>query len=139
YLRDFTSRQSMGSGGNAGNADVVIAATDSFSQITGLENYTATEYVLRWWFPEDQIYRNFAIAPEIGVGRSAWKSQDQPHGSADILRSIASSIRTIFTPEGQQRVYRLLMYHDLPARIDSYRYKLYIRNDLLPLYNSIRY
>ena len=45
----------------------------------------------------------------------------------------------VLTPEGQQRVYRLLMYRDLPARIDSYRYRLYVRNDLVPLFNGIRY
>ena len=138
YLRDFTNKGMVS--GLAGNAPIVIVADDSASQMgESLANYTPQEYVLRWWFPEDQIYRNFAIAPEIGLGRSAWKSEEQPHGVMDILRSIGSSIATLSTPEGQQRVYRLLMYRDLPARIDSYRYTLYIRNDLLPLYNEIRY
>ena len=31
------------------------------------------------------------------------------------------------------------MYRDLPVRIDSYDYTLYVRNDLVPLYNQIRY
>jgi len=31
------------------------------------------------------------------------------------------------------------MYRDLPVRIDSYNYTLYVRNDLVPLYNQIRY
>ena len=39
----------------------------------------------------------------------------------------------------KQRLYRLVMYRDLPVRIDGYDYTLYIRNDLLPLYNQIRY
>ena len=44
-----------------------------------------------------------------------------------------------FVVAGQQRLYRLVMYRDLPVRIDGYDYTLYIRNDLLPLYNQIRY
>ena len=104
-----------------------------------LDNYTAQEYILRWWFPEDPIYRNFALAPELNPGRSAWTSTEQPHGPLDILRSVGSSLAQLGTPEGQQRVYRLVMYRDLPARIDGYPYRLYVRNDLLPAFNDIRY
>ncbi|MFM9108509.1 MAG: flippase activity-associated protein Agl23 [Chloroflexota bacterium] len=138
YLRDFSNKTMTN--GSTGNASVVIVASDSIAMLNDtIANYTPQEYVLRWWFPEDPIYRNFAIAPEIGAGRSAWKSEDQPHGPGDVLRSIGSSLATLGTPEGQQRVYRLLMYRDLPARIDSYRFTLYIRNDLVPLFNDIRY
>ena len=57
----------------------------------------------------------------------------------DIVGSIGESLSHLLTPEGQQGLYRLLMYRDLPVRIDSYNYTLYIRNDLVPLYNQIRY
>jgi uncharacterized protein (TIGR03663 family) len=140
YLRDFPNKRLISGTAGSGGSPVIITTSGSVPPLGGMvEAYTPQEYVLRWWFPEDQIYRNFAIAPEIAPGRSAWKSRDQPHGVTDIARSVGSSIAEIFTPEGQQRVYRLLMYRDLPARIDSYRYTLYIRNDLLPLYNGIRY
>jgi len=95
--------------------------------------------VLRWWFPEDPVYRDFAIAPEIAPGRSAWRSAAQPHGVVDVVASIGESLSHLLTAEGQQRLYRLVMYRDLPVRIDSYDYTLYLRNDLVPLYNQVRY
>nr|MBA3644123.1 TIGR03663 family protein [Chloroflexia bacterium] len=85
------------------------------------------------------IYRNFAIAPELEPNQSAWKVAADAHGPAAVIDSILSSLATQLSPEGQQRVYRLLMYRDLPERIDSYRYTVYVRNDLLPLLNTIRY
>jgi uncharacterized protein (TIGR03663 family) len=142
YLRDFPNRHLYG-GTLAGPPDgvpVVLVGDKNRSSVEPyLEGYTAQEYVLRWWFPEDPVYRNFAIAPEIAPGRSAWRSTDQPHGLIDIAASIGESLSHLFTVEGQQALYRLVMYRDLPVRIDSYNYTLYIRNDLVPLYNQIRY
>jgi hypothetical protein len=142
YLRDFPNRHLYG-GTLAGPPDgvpVVLVGDKNRSSVEPyLEGYTAQEYVLRWWFPEDPVYRDFAIAPEIAPGRSAWRSSDQPHGLLDIAASIGESLSHLFTAEGQQGLYRLVMYRDLPVRIDSYNYTLYIRNDLVPLYNQIRY
>jgi hypothetical protein len=142
YLRDFPNRHLYG-GTLAGPPDgvpVVLVGDKNRSSVEPyLEGYTAQEYVLRWWFPEDPVYRDFAIAPEIAPGRSAWRSSDQPHGLRDIAASIGESLSHLLTAEGQQGLYRLVMYRDLPVRIDSYNYTLYIRNDLVPLYNEIRY
>ncbi|MDF3042540.1 MAG: glycosyl transferase family protein, partial [Thermomicrobiales bacterium] len=142
YLRDFPNRHLYG-GTLAGPPDdvpVVLVGDKNRSSVEPyLEGYTAQEYVLRWWFPEDPVYRDFAIAPEIGPGRSAWRSSDQPHGLRDIAASIGESLSHLLTAEGQQGLYRLVMYRDLPVRIDSYDYTLYLRNDLVPLYNQIRY
>jgi len=140
YLRDFPNKQFIGSSMSvAPNAPVVLIASDSSVSPGVLNGYTATEYVLRWWFPEDEVYRNFAIAPEIGVGRSAWKDPTAPHGPLAVVGSIFDSVATQFTMDGQQRLYRLIMYRDLPGTIGQYRFTLYVRNDLIPLYNSIRY
>ncbi len=141
YLRDFPNRRLFSANLTAPpDAPVVLVAGDNYRKVQDwMGNYTATEYVLRWWFPEDPIYRNFALAPELNPGRSAWKNEAQPHGPLDVLRSVGDSMAQVLTPEGQQRVYRLLMYRDLPARIDSYRYRIYVRNDLVPLFNEIRY
>lgn len=141
YLRDFPNRHLYGGAiaGPPDDAPIVLAARDNRSAVEPyLEGYTAQEYVLRWWFRED-IYRDFAIAPEISPSQSAWGSADNPHGPGAIAASIAESLSHLGTMEGQQGLYRLVMYRDLPARIDSYDYTLYIRNDLLPLYNQIRY
>jgi predicted membrane-bound mannosyltransferase len=142
YLRDFPNRHLYG-GTLAGPPDgvpvVLVGDKNRASVEPYLEGYTAQEYVLRWWFPEDPVYRDFAIAPEIAPGRSAWRSSDQPHGPLDIVASIGESLSHLFTAEGQQGLYRLVMYRDLPVRIDSYDFTLYVRNDLVPLYNQIRY
>jgi hypothetical protein len=142
YLRDFPNRHLYG-GTFAGPPDdvpVVLVGGDNRGSVEPyLEGYTAQEYVLRWWFPEDPVYRDFAIAPELPPGRSAWESSEQPHGPRDIVASIGESLSHLLTAEGQQGLYRLVMYRDLPVNISSYNYTLYVRNDLIPLYNQIRY
>ncbi|MDP9370316.1 MAG: TIGR03663 family protein [Chloroflexota bacterium] len=141
YFRDYANLHSYsGSPGSASKeAAVVIAAAGSGRlSASALRGYTAQDYVLRWWFPEE-IYRDFAIAPEIPAGRSAWRSADAPHGPGAIAASVADSLATQLDPSGQQRVYRLLMYRDLPSPIGTYDYTLYVRDDLVPLLNRIRY
>jgi uncharacterized protein (TIGR03663 family) len=141
YLRDFPNRHIYGGtlAGPPDDAPIVLVARDNRSSVEPyLEGYTAQAYVLRWWFPEG-IYRDFAIAPEISPSQSAWDDADNPHGPVAIAASIVESLSHLLTQEGQQRLYRLVMYRDLPVRIDGYDYTLYIRNDLLPLYNQIRY
>ncbi len=141
YLRDFPNHHYYTTLTEPpSNAAVVIAQNDRKSAVEPyLKGYTPQEYVLRWWFPEYPIYRNFAIAPELRPGASAWETSKQPHGLGAIVGSVVDSFATQLSPEGQQQVYRLLMYRDLPAPIESYRYTIYVRNDLLPLLNQIRY
>ncbi len=104
-----------------------------------IEGYTSQTYVLRWHEQESAIYRNFAIAPELPAARSAWGTESNPHGITAIAESIWSSIMTQTTPEGEQRLFRLLFFREAPAGLNGYRYKIYVRNDLLPYYNDIRY
>jgi len=94
--------------------------------------------VLRWWFPEE-MYRNFAIAPELDPSRSAWRVESNPHGWFDVVASIVESIAGHDNPVAQQELYRLLMYRELSSPIGQYRMKLLIRNDLMPMFNSIRF
>jgi hypothetical protein len=141
YLRDFPNKRFYGASlsGPPGDAPVVLVSTERDSSVAPyLTGYTATEYVLRWWFPEE-LYREFAIAPELPAGRSAWRSQDDPHGVIDIATSIAGSAASVGTIDGQIHLYRLLMYRDLEQPLGQYRFKIYVRNDLLPLLNEIRY
>jgi predicted membrane-bound mannosyltransferase len=103
--------------------------------------FTRVDYVLRWAFPETDTYRNFAIAPELPPNRSAWGSEENPAGPIDVFNSIMESIGHQLTPEGQQDLYRLIVYRDLTTPITSWatNISVYVRNDLLPTYNSIRY
>jgi predicted membrane-bound mannosyltransferase len=147
YLRDFPNRQmsSTISDDPATMAPVIIgvpAAWDGSRSCTlpdEIDGYTSQTYVLRWHEPEQSIYREFAIAPEIPVGRSAWLTAGQPHGVVDIARSVLDSFQTLTHPEGQQRLFRLLMYRELPQGLNPYRIKVYVRNDMLPYYNEVRY
>lgn len=104
-----------------------------------IDGYTSQTYVLRWHEPEGAIYRRFAIAPELAPPSSAWGVESNPHGIMAIAESIWSSIMTQSTPEGEQRLFRLLFFREMPEGLNGYRYKIYIRNDLLPHYNDIRY
>lgn len=143
YLRDFPNAQL----GSTVPADVTsgpeVIIGHPWSAACGLPQeipgYTTQVYVLRWHEPEQQVYREFAIAPEIPVGRSAWLATDQPHGPIDIARSVWSSISQLGTAEGQQELFRLLMFREMPQGLTSYQFKLYIRNDMLPIYNDVRY
>jgi len=145
YLRNYPNREIyQGSFTTPPDAPVVLVGDNNISRVSSMmEGYTEQPYVLRWWFPEGPIYRNFAIAPELNPGSSAWGDQDRPHGPGAILRSIGGSLATQFTPEGQQRLYRLLMYRDLPYPIGhSGGYtpmRVYVRDDLVPLLNQFRY
>ena len=146
YLRDFPNRDLReGPAGEAAEAPVAIVANENpqFQVWDRLEGYTAQEYVLRWWFPEGPIYRNFAIAPELAPSWSAAQNHDPPYGPGAVVGSILDSLATQLEPAGQQRLYRLLMYRDLPHPIGwrdgTYRYTLFVRDDLVPLFNTIRY
>lgn len=143
YLRDFPNR-SLNSAvpvDPASGPEVIIGHPWDVS--CGLPHdmngYTEQTYVLRWHEPEQEVYREFAIAPEIPAGRSAWMSPTDPHGPVDVVRSIWSSLRQATTPEGQQRLVRLVLFREMPSGLTSYPFKVYVRNDILPAYNDVRY
>ncbi|HEV2129147.1 MAG TPA: flippase activity-associated protein Agl23 [Thermomicrobiales bacterium] len=104
-----------------------------------IPGYTSQTYVFRWHEPEALIYRNFALAPEIPVGRSALQSATQDTGVAAVLESIWSSLWSTTDPDQQQKLWRLLMYRELPGQMSEYRFKVYVDNDALPYYNEVRY
>jgi predicted membrane-bound mannosyltransferase len=139
YLRDYTQKRFIGStlSGPPEDAAVVLLG-GSGTTAEFMEGYTGQEYVLRWWFPED-TYRHFAIAPEINPGRSAWGSSEDPHGPIDVVRSIGDTLENQTNIDDQLRLYRLVIYRDLDGSIGQTNFRIFIRNDLLPLYDSIRY
>lgn len=104
-----------------------------------IDGYTSFTYILRWHEPESAVYRDFAIAPELEPEDSAWGRAANPHGPRAIVSSVWSSVTNVADPEGQQRLFRLLMFREIPAGLNGYEVKLYIRDDLLPYYNDVRY
>lgn len=145
YLRDLPNRQMMNTPPEEG-ADQPAVIVGVLSQWDGrcsmpedIDGYTAQTYVLRWHEPEQTIYREFAIAPEIPVGRSAWLNPSDPHDIPAIVRSVMSSFESLTHKEGQQRLVRLVLFRELPEGLNPYRFRVYIRDDMLPYYNDIRY
>ncbi len=122
---------------------VIIGVTQSqegrCSMPTEIDGYTMQPYTFRWHEREVAVYRNFAIAPELAPGLSAWRDADDPHDLPAIAGSVWSSLTTLADPEGQQRAFRLLMYREVPEGVIRYQFQVYIRNDALPYYNEVRY
>jgi predicted membrane-bound mannosyltransferase len=143
YLRNNPEAQSFAGptipqDTNAAVIFIYASSGDSPENAAVLANYTGVEHPFRWHFPEE-TYRFFALAPELNPGRSAWLDADQPHGPFAILKSMAESTAVLFTAEGQQEMFRMVVYRDLNDTLGYFSYKIYVRNDLLPLFAEIRY
>lgn len=141
YLRDYENKRFVGASMSETpqTPAIILAASEQGADSSALlSNYTPQEYVLRWWFPEE-TYRGFAIAPELSPGRSAWRTADQDHGPLAIVESIFDTLSDQLHPDHQQRLYRLWFYRDLDWRLGHTDFRLYVRTDLVPYYNGLRY
>jgi len=145
YLRDYTQRRFYGTTLNQPPDEPIVLlsnehAFDGDNQAM-LEGYTYTEYVMRWWFPEDETYRRFAIAPELNkTERQNYQTDDPgPYGLVDVAESVWRSVWGLREPQQQAKMFRLGAYRELWAPIGSYNFRVYIRNDLLQTWNDIRY
>lgn len=146
YFRDFPNHRYMATiGDNTQDLPEVIIGVpqdwdpDRCSLPLEIPGYTSQTYVFRWHESEAQVYRNFAIAPEIPMGRSAWTTASQDTGVLAVLGSIWDSISSITDPDQQQKLWRLLMYREQPGTLSNYRFKIYVQDDLLPYFNEARY
>jgi uncharacterized protein (TIGR03663 family) len=146
YLRDYNNRRYFGSTLNEPpDAPIVLISNDSLysnpQNHDMLVGYTWTEYAMRWWFPEDETYRRFAIAPELNkVERQNYQTDQQgPFTLGDVAASVWRSIWSMRDPQQQSKMFRLVAFRELWAPIGSYNYRVYVRNDLLQTWNDIRY
>jgi uncharacterized protein (TIGR03663 family) len=146
YLRDYNSRRYFGTTLNEpADAPIVLISTDSLysnpQNHDMLVGYTWTEYSMRWWFPEDETYRRFAIAPELNrPERQNYQTDQQgPFTLMDVAASVWRSIWSMHDPQQQSKIFRLVAFRELWAPIGSYNYRVYVRNDLLQTWNDIRY
>jgi hypothetical protein len=96
---------------------------------------------MRWWFPEDETYRRFAIAPELNkTERQNYQTDEQgPFSALDVAESVWRSVWGMHEPQQQAKMFRLLAYRELWAPIGSYNFRVYVRNDLVQTWNDIRY
>lgn len=144
YLRQYPNKRFFGRQlSSPPDAPVVLIAGEYLSNENQamLSGYTGTEYALRWWYPEDETYRRFAIAPELNL---EWRQNYQsslapPYSWSDVLGSIWNSVWSLHAPEQQLRMFRLVVFREMPAPIGSYNFYVFVRNDLIETFNDIRY
>jgi uncharacterized protein (TIGR03663 family) len=142
YLRNFPNRHLFGMDlPDSPVAPVILMANDNLTPENRkrLNGYTFQEYPLRWWFPEVETYRRFAIAPELK--NQGWRnlqtSQPPPYGLLDVARSVWSSIWAMREPQQQGNIFRLVAFRELPAPVGSYNFRVYIRDDLVPYVDGL--
>lgn len=147
YLRNYTRKTFFACSPSgctlAGSPDegtaIVLVGNDNLAThpelASQLSDYVAQPYEMRWHFPEE-VYRVFAVAPELKqVGA-------QPGYTSDlrgVVGSVFSSLSASLTPEGQARLFRILAYRDLGEPLGSYPFTVFVRKDLVPEFNALRY
>ncbi|TVR73195.1 MAG: TIGR03663 family protein [Sphaerobacteraceae bacterium] len=143
YFRDFDQRVLFHQLAEAPTAPVIIMAINEVgeSEAERLENYTMYEMPLRWWIPEDQTYRGFAIAPEV---RTEWRQNLQtddppPYSIFDVIGSIGRSAASLRDPGQQASLFRLIVHRELSAPIGSYTMRVYVHDDYRQDFERIRY
>jgi uncharacterized protein (TIGR03663 family) len=144
YLRDYPNRRFFGATlSEPPDEPIVLIANESLTSENQamLDGYTYTEYSMRWWFPEDETYRRFAIAPELNkTERQNYQTDEQgPYSALEVAESVWRSLWGMHEPQQQAKMFRLLAYRELWAPIGSYNFRVYVRNDLLQDWNEIRY
>lgn len=145
YLRDYTQRRFFGTTLNEPPDEPIVLISNEYinegNNEEMLAGYTYTEYVMRWWFPEDETYRRFAIAPELNKTERQNYQTDEvgPFGVVDVAESVWRSIWGLREPQQQAKMFRLGSYRELWAPIGSYNFRVYVRNDLLQTWDDLRY
>ena len=145
YLRNFPQRHYFGSDLPATvDAPIVLIGSDSVNAgITAKlkDNYTMQEYPMRWWFPEEQTYRRFAYAPDI-ISEARQNYQDNrkpPFSIGDVALSVVHTLESLRSPREQAKLFRLVAFRELPSPVQSTNFRVYIRNDLVPQFDAVRY
>ncbi|MFW6074105.1 MAG: flippase activity-associated protein Agl23 [Chloroflexota bacterium] len=144
YLRDYDNRRFYGTElSEPPSADVVLIATEYLDgNEEMLDGYTYEEYTMRWFFPENPTYRRFAIAPELNDEnrQNYFDDRPGPYSASDAIGSALHSIASLRDPEQQGKMFRLVAYRELWDQIRSdYTFRVYVRDDLMPAFNHLRY
>jgi hypothetical protein len=175
YLRDYVASGSahfMGSSLTASPPDdaaIVMVANEDFGawEDQNLQNYERTDYVMRWWFPEE-IYRSFTYSPTAprpdypGLWKTDASGKDVKPTWSDTLKKAWQSIAalgrapqttmstqfdakgepkvvSVTAPEPASNFWRFVALREPPHTIESYNFHLYVRKDLVREFNGIRY
>lgn len=135
YLRDFKKARFMSKGPDTvptGDVQFAIVGVENDSKVKPyLVNYTAYRYPMRWWFPEE-MYRRIVPTGEVqGKGLLTGTVVQTKH----VLKGFASWRK----PEKQAMLWRYLMYRRPDGILNSTDMVVYVRNDLVGMYNSGRF
>lgn len=143
YFRNFSQRNIFHNVHEIPDAPVIIIAASDVgaSEQERLEDYAHIEFPLRWWIPEDETYRRFAIAPGV---RTEWRQNLQtdeppPYSRIDVARSVGRSAASLQDPEQQASLFRLIVHRELSAPIGGYPVRVYIHEDYLRDFQTLRY
>ena len=143
YFRNFSQRHIFHNVHEIPDAPVIIIAANEVGETEEerLQDYAHVEFPLRWWIPEDDTYRRFAIAPEV---RTEWRQNLQtdeppPYSSFDVIGSVGRSVASVREPEQQGSLFRLIVHRELNAAIGGYPMRVYVHEDYLRDFQSIRY
>lgn len=144
YLRDYPNRRFYGTSiDSPPNAEVVLISQDSLGENEDmLTGYTYQDYTMRWFFPENPIYRRFAIAPELNdPARQNYQTDEEPpYSIGDVLESVGSSLWSLHDPQQQAKMFRLVAYREVWDQIRSdFDFRVYVRNDLVEIWDEARY
>ncbi|MFN8512233.1 MAG: TIGR03663 family protein [Chloroflexia bacterium] len=150
YLRNYTRKNffscstngcTLAGAPNEGTAIVLVGNDNlaSHPELTSqLSDFVGQPYEMRWNYPEE-VYRVFALAPELDPGWNAWSTEQQPYTLTKVIGSVFASTTASFTPQGQANMFRILAYHDLRQPLGTYGFTVFVHKDLLPQFNAIRY
>jgi len=197
YLRDYITAGNIRSFGGAAagqpqlteppkdDVALVMVGNDEFGawEDQQLTNYQRTDYVMRWWFPEE-FYRAFTYSPDSprpdypGLWTTGLipehidpttgqlvpaKTGDVPPTWGDTIAKAISSIIALgsgsttvtqattlpngevgkpeekVTPAPTSLLWRYFALREPPQTVGSFNFHLYVRNDLVPAFNGIRY
>ncbi len=56
-----------------------------------------------------------------------------------IVKSVWHSVTGTGDPDEQQKLWRLIMYRELPGPMIEFRFKIFVNEKVLPYYNEVRY
>jgi uncharacterized protein (TIGR03663 family) len=137
YLRDWRNARYVGDGLKsvpAGDVEFVLLGADKEKKAKPyLGNYTPFHYPMRWWFPEE-MYRNLIPTADRDRLEEAGPLTAVAINMKDVARGIASWRK----PGVQAKLWRYFMYRRPDGILNSSDMILYVRNDLVGLYNAER-
>lgn len=175
YLRDYMATGAARFFGTSlqspppEDAAIIMVGNEDFGawEEQNLQNYERTDYVMRWWFPEE-LYRAFTYSPPAprpdypGLWKVDASGKEVKPTWSDTIAKAWSSIRALAdgpqttvttktgpngepvnaettTPAPTTNLWRFAALRQPPRTIDSYNFRLYVRKDLVRQLNGIRY